>query len=233
MSPQMFVGNEQTVYILDKSEGNQVTINSHPAMGAVYDIASRTAVPIEVVSNPFCASGMHMPNGSFIAFGGNSAVGPHGDPGDEGSYDSQFGDSDGRTGVRVMNPLGCTATDSSPQCGWYDNPAVTHLVVDRWYSTAEALGDGTVAVIGGFSSGGYINRNYPVDNDPIWQGNGSQPTYEFWPTTGQRSDYMPFLVEAGGLNSYPLAFLLASGKVFLQANVSTSAFHSILALYNY
>ena len=60
----MFVGNEDTVYILDKSEQNAAQINGHPAMGAVYDIASRTATTIQVVSNPFCASGMHMPNGS-------------------------------------------------------------------------------------------------------------------------------------------------------------------------
>jgi hypothetical protein len=32
----MFVGNEDKVYILDKSEGNAAQINNHPAMGAVW-----------------------------------------------------------------------------------------------------------------------------------------------------------------------------------------------------
>jgi hypothetical protein len=226
ISCQMFIGNENTVYILDKSEGNAVQINGHPAMGSVYDIASRAATPIEVFSNPFCASGSHMPNGSFIAFGGNNAIGPHGNPGDQGNYDTTFGDTDGRTGVRVMNPLGCAGSNAttSPDCAWYDNPSVTHLAAARWYSTAEPLGDGTVAIIGGFSSGGYINRNYPDDTDPVWQGNASQPTYEFWPGNGQRSDVMQFLVETGGLDSYPHAFLMASGKMLLQANVTTSAY---------
>lgn len=224
----MFLGNEDTVYFLDKSEGNAAQFNGHPAMGAVYDIASRTSKTMELFSNPFCASGMHMPNGSYITFGGNGAIGPGGNVGDTGSgaYDTSYNDLAGQTGVRVINPLDCTgdATTSSSDCQWYDNPNVTHLAAMRWYSTAEPLGDGSVAVIGGFSNGGYINRNYPNGNDPTWQGGASQPTYEFWPSTGASPPVMPFLVNAGGLNSYPLTWLLASGKMVLQANVSTSAF---------
>ncbi|KIP06833.1 hypothetical protein PHLGIDRAFT_19348 [Phlebiopsis gigantea 11061_1 CR5-6] len=221
----MFLGNEETVYILDKVEGNAVKFGNYPAVGAVYDIASRTATPIGVTSNPFCASGTHMPNGSYIAFGGNNGVGPGGNDGDVagGSFDSTYGDEAGQTGVRVMNPLTCSgssaATDAA--CQWYDNPNVTHLMAKRWYSTAEALGDGTVAVIGGFTNGGYINRNWPNDNDPVYQGGASSPTYEFWPSTGAQPPVMQFLVDAGGLNSYPLTYLLASGNMVLQANVST------------
>lgn len=191
-------------------------------MGAVWDIASRTAVPIEVTSNPFCASGAHMPNGSFIAFGGNSAIGPT----NNGTYDSVYNDYAGQTAVRVMNPVGCEGNDatSNPNCAWYDDPAVTHLEAMRWYSTAEPMGDGTVAVIGGFTNGGYINRNWPDDSDPVWQGGASQPTYEFWPPRGGTPPVMQFLVDAGGLNSYPLTYLMASGKMVLQANVSTSMY---------
>jgi len=32
----MFLGNEQKVYILDKSEGNAAQVNGHPAWGAVW-----------------------------------------------------------------------------------------------------------------------------------------------------------------------------------------------------
>ncbi|OBZ74311.1 hypothetical protein A0H81_05447 [Grifola frondosa] len=38
----------------------------------------------------------------------------------------------------------------------------------RWYSAAEPLGDGSVAIIGGFVNCGYINRNYP-NVDPTFQ----------------------------------------------------------------
>lgn len=32
----MFLANEEKVYILDKAEGNAVTVNNHPAWGAVW-----------------------------------------------------------------------------------------------------------------------------------------------------------------------------------------------------
>ena len=195
-------------------------------MGAVYDIATRTATPIEITTNPFCASGMHMPNGSFITFGGNGAVGPGANTGDVGGgqFDTTYQDYAGQQGVRILNPLTCTGNDAatSADCQWFDNSTQAHLQAMRWYSTAEPLGDGTVAVIGGFTNGGYVNRNYPIENDPVWQGGASQPTYEFWPPRGDKPTLMQFLVETGGLNSYPHTFLMASGKAMLQANVSTS-----------
>lgn len=33
---QMFLGNDQMVYIMDKAEGNAAQINGHPAWGAVW-----------------------------------------------------------------------------------------------------------------------------------------------------------------------------------------------------
>ena len=78
----MFLGNLEKVYILDKSEANEAKFGQYPAMGAVYDIASRTATTMGVTTNVFCASGMHLPNGSFATFGGNGAVGPGGNIGD-------------------------------------------------------------------------------------------------------------------------------------------------------
>lgn len=32
----MFLGNEKSVYILDKAEGNAVEIKGHPAWGAIW-----------------------------------------------------------------------------------------------------------------------------------------------------------------------------------------------------
>lgn len=228
LAAQLFLGNENKVYILDKSENNAAQFNGHPAMGSIWDLNTRTSTAMEVRSNPFCASGMHMPNGSFMAFGGNGAIGPGGNVGDtnNGAFDTSYNDLAGQTGVRVMNPLGCTGDDAATkaECQWYDDPSVTHLKAMRWYSTAEPQADGTVVVIGGYSNGGYINRNYPDTTDPIWQGGASQPTYEFWPPTDATPPVMDILVEAGGLNSYPHTFLMRSGKMLMQANVSTSKF---------
>lgn len=38
----MFLGNEEKVYILDKTEGNSAQINGHPAWGSVWYVPSRT-----------------------------------------------------------------------------------------------------------------------------------------------------------------------------------------------
>lgn len=44
----------------------------------------------------------------------------------------------------------------------------------RWYAAAEALGDGTIAIIGGYTGGGYVNRNFPNNNPDA----GSENTFE-------------------------------------------------------
>ena len=111
------------MYILDKSEANPATINGHPAMGAVYDIASRTATTMGVSTNVFCASGMHLPNGSFATFGGNGAVDLKGGIGDvtppdnpyTATFDTNLGDYDGTTSIRILKPCGSSDDYSSPQ----------------------------------------------------------------------------------------------------------------------
>jgi hypothetical protein len=69
----MFLGNDEKVYIMDKVEGNAEKINGHPAWASVWDIASKHATTMDFMSNSFCASGAHFPNGTFMTFGGNSA----------------------------------------------------------------------------------------------------------------------------------------------------------------
>lgn len=116
---------------------------------------------------------MHLPNGSFITFGGNGAIGKGGAIGSvapdpyRGSYDAVYEDYDGTAALRILNPCTGSNTDlvSNPQCGWYEDANVLAMKAHRWYASAEALGDGTVVIIGGFSNGGYINRNYP-NNQP-------------------------------------------------------------------
>ncbi|RDX46422.1 DUF1929-domain-containing protein [Lentinus brumalis] len=225
----MFLGNLDKVYILDKSEANEVKFGNYPAMGAVYDIASRKATPMGVTTNVFCASGMHLPNGSFATFGGNGAVGPGGNIGDTtppdnpytATFDTKFGDYDGTTAIRILKPCGNSDDFSSPECQWFDNASLLHMQKQRWYSAAEPMGDGTVVLIGGFTNGGYINRNYP-NVDPENEGGAAQPTYEFFPDNGQPAAVMKFMVKTSGLNAYAHSFLMPSGKMLVQANYSTT-----------
>lgn len=183
---------------------------------------------MDVITNTFCASGMHLPNGTFVTFGGNQAVGPQGsapNPNSTGyiaGFDPDYGDWSGSTSIRLLQP--CTGSDlSSPNCQWFDNASLLAMQKERWYSAAEPVGDGSIAIIGGFVQGGYINRN-TINDDP--GGGGSEPTYEFYPSKGT-AEVMQFMITSSGLNAYAHTFLMPSGKMFLQANLSTSEYSSV------
>lgn len=184
---------------------------------------------MDVTTNVFCASGMHLPNGSYATFGGNGAIGPGGNIGSEknsagsGAWDSVYQDFDGSKAIRVLSPCTDGSDFNSAECGWFDNPAALSMQKQRWYSAAEPLGDGTVVLIGGFVNGGYVNRNTP-NTDPEFEGGAAESTYEFYPSNGQTPQTMQFMVKTSGLNAYAHTFLMPSGKMFVQANVSTSAF---------
>ncbi|KAF4566194.1 hypothetical protein EYR36_011609 [Pleurotus pulmonarius] len=222
----MFVGNDEKVYILDKAEGNAAQVNGHPAWGAVWDMNTHTSTIMDVKTNVFCASGMHLPNGSYVTFGGNGAIGPGGNigsqPNNRGSadFDATYGDFDGGRSIRVLNP--CTSSDNfaDSKCQWFDDPSVLSMQKTRWYSAAEPLADGTVVLIGGFVNGGYVNRNFP-NVDPEFEGGAADSTYEFFPANGRAPQTMQFMIHTSGLNSYAHTFLMPSGKMFVQANIST------------
>jgi hypothetical protein len=214
----MFLGNEEMVYILDKTQGNAVQIDGHPAWGSVWNINTHQATTMNVVTNTFCASGMHLPNGSYATFGGNAAISVGSGPPSSPTYDDVYGDYDGRKAIRILNP--CSQADlSSTGCQWFDNPALLSMQDLRWYAAAEALADGTVVLIGGFTSGGYVNRNLP-NVDPEFEGGGATPTYEFYPSRGPAT-VMDFMITTSGLNSYAHTYLMPSGNLLVQANLST------------
>ncbi|KAF9261122.1 DUF1929-domain-containing protein [Marasmius fiardii PR-910] len=223
----MFVGNDEKVYIIDKAEGNAAQINGHPAWGAVWDTNTHKVDLMDIKTNVFCASGMHLPNGSYATFGGNGAVGPGGNIGSvrnpsgaSAAFDATYKNYDGSKSIRVLNPCKSSDNFASSNCQWFDNPDVLSMQKQRWYSAAEPLGDGTIVLIGGFVNGGYINRNYP-NTDPAYEGGAAEPTYEFYPANGRKAEVMQFMVKTSGLNSYAHTFMMPSGKMFVQANVST------------
>jgi hypothetical protein len=186
------------------------------------NLDTRTATPVDVQTNPFCAAGMHLPNASFAVFGGNNAIGPGGnnsDPGSTQAYDPAYQDYDGRRAIRMITS--CDGDVTQSPCNWYDQPNGLQMAKGRWYPGAEPLANGTVVLIGGFTSGGYINRAYP-NVDPTTEGGQAEPTYELFPPTTTPPQIMQFMVKTSGLNSYALTYLMPSGKMFVQANYSTS-----------
>lgn len=194
---------------------------------------THTSTIMDVKTNVFCASGMHLPNGSYVTFGGNGAIGPGGNigsvPNNRGSadFDATYQDFDGGRSIRVLNP--CTSSDNfaDSKCQWFDDPSVLSMQKTRWYSAAEPLADGTVVLIGGFVNGGYVNRNYP-NVDPEFEGGAADSTYEFFPANGRAPQTMQFMIHTSGLNSYAHTFLMPSGKMFVQANISTGRSITIL-----
>ncbi|KAJ7070506.1 copper radical oxidase variant A [Mycena amicta] len=219
----MFLGNTDKLYIVDKAQGNAEMIKGHSAWGSVWDLTSGNVDLMDIQTNTFCSSGMHLPNGSYSVFGGNGAVSIGGGDPDEkaAGWDSVLQDFDGSRAIRILSP--CTSADdfTSSECQWYDDPTnpAMRMQAQRWYSTAEALGDGTIVLMGGFTGGGYIPRIIP-NTDPTL---GTSLTYEFFPNTkNQAPQNLQFLFKSSALNAYPHAYLMASGKVFLQANLSTA-----------
>ncbi|KAH8831536.1 copper radical oxidase variant A [Flagelloscypha sp. PMI_526] len=209
----MFVGNSEKVYILDKAENNADQINGHPAWGAVWDINTHKVDIMDVKTNVFCASGMHLPNGSYATFGGNGAV----TVGGVAMDDKIFQDKDGAKAIRILNP--CTSADNfdDPHCQWFDDPNVLYMQRKRWYSAAEPLANGTIVLIGGFVNGGYVNRNF-VNSDPRTSGGASGAVVRVF-------SHMQFMISTSGLNAYAHTYLLSSGLMFVQANLSTSHYH--------
>ncbi|KAA1477815.1 DUF1929-domain-containing protein [Dentipellis sp. KUC8613] len=221
----LFLGTDEKVYILDKTEGNQAQVNGHPAWAASWDLKTNTATAMDMQTNPFCAAGMHLPNGSFVVMGGNGAVstggviGSNKNPGGfSANFDSTYKDYDGTKALRIIDP--CTGDVSKGECTWYDSPNGLQMAKNRWYPAAEPLADGSVVIIGGFTSGGYINRNTPVI-DPLYEGGAAEPTFEFYPSRGGEPQVMQFMGQTVGLNAYAHTYLLASGRMLVQANVST------------
>lgn len=165
---------------------------------------------------------MHLPNASYAVFGGNSAVGTDGlnfDPNSSTAYDPLYGDYDGRRAIRIITS--CPGDVTQAPCSWYDEANGLQMIKQRWYPAAESLSNGTIVLIGGFVNGGYINRALP-NVDPITEGGQAEPTYEFYPSNGQTPQTMQFMVKTSGLNAYALTYLMPSGKMFVQANYSTS-----------
>ena len=227
------LADENTAFILDKVEGNKKLTNTgKPTWSSLVNLTDFSMKGLDAATNPFCAAGMTLGNGTYIVVGGNKAVSygggtPQG--GDTGPY-APYHDQDGRRVVRIMEPA-----DNSGDLQWIDQyNSPNQMDSERWYPGIEGLADGSVVIIGGATSGGYINRNYP-NVDPVyetttpnppdgnWAQGGANPSYEFWPPTNKpQPAKSQFMIKTSGLNMYPHTYLMPSGKIFMQANYSTT-----------
>jgi hypothetical protein len=91
---QLFLGQDNRVYIVDKTENNPPKVRSslrssriymlrlccqvgspeHPAWATEYDVETDTFRPMDVVTNSFCAGGGVLGNGTWLNVGGNQGM---------------------------------------------------------------------------------------------------------------------------------------------------------------
>ncbi|WWD21146.1 hypothetical protein CI109_105627 [Kwoniella shandongensis] len=208
---QMFLGTMNKVYIVDKTENNNITINGHPAWASEYDLATNEPRPMDVLSNSFCAGGTVLGNGTWLNVGGNQAItyGGVAMPFTTAAQSGQsaYKDWDGGKAIRFLNPC------DDGNCDWVDDPAM-YMTSRRWYPTLETLEDGSAIIIGGCEWGGYVNYDAGAQNNP---------TVEYFPSKGQPFT-LQFLIDTMPVNLFPLVWLLPSGNIFMQAEYQAIIF---------
>ncbi|KAH8923414.1 copper radical oxidase [Atractiella rhizophila] len=203
---QLFLGNEEVVYILDKVEGNPTQVNGHPAWAASYDLNAMVGTPMDITTNTFCAGGNVLGDGTWINVGGNKAVGYGGLDADE--FIDPYHDGNGGLAIRLLHPC----TDGS--CTWIDDTA-NYMKVQRWYPTVETLEDGRAIIIGGDHNGGYVN-----------DAQQNEPTIEYFPKFNPDDAPIDLNILAISLpaNLFSLTWLMPSGNLFIQTNWLTEMY---------
>ncbi|KAI5124520.1 hypothetical protein M0805_003044 [Coniferiporia weirii] len=199
---QLAIISPSHAIIIDKVEHNPLTIDGHPAWGALYNLNTHSVKALNMKSNSFCAGGAFLSNGTLINVGGNPVV-------TDKTAAADFGDVDGLQTVRLFHPC---ESESVADCDIYENHARIRMASPRWYNTVIRISDGSAMIIGGSKKGGWMN-NATTNN----------PTVEYYPPKSIHGSNglpikLPFLVDTLNSNLFPLAFSLPDGKVFIAAN---------------
>jgi hypothetical protein len=199
---QLAIVSPSHAIITDKVEHNPLTIDRHPAWGALYNLETHALTPLDVKSNSFCAGGAFVSNGTLVSAGGNYING-------DNANTAYFGQANGQQAVRLFDPCD---TANAAGCDIYENQDRIRLASPRWYGTLVRVQDGSVAIIGGSTRGGWMN-NATTNN----------PTIEFFPPKNHHGANgtplrLQFLVDTLNSNLFPIAFLLPDGRIFIAAN---------------
>lgn len=136
---QLFLGKQNKVYIVDKTENNPVSVNGHPAWATEYDIDTNEFRVMDIRTNSFCAGGNVLGNGTWLNVGGNQRIKKNGETIMEGDVNI-YGNESGGKALRSLDPC----TDGT--CAWTDDGS-NYMTTQRWYPTLETLEDGSIIIV--------------------------------------------------------------------------------------
>lgn len=192
---QLFVGTDDKVYLLDRSQNNPLKApNSHyAATAAEWSIGRNQCRPMAVHTNQFCAGGGTLSDGTWGVLGGNPEQ-------------NNQGQTNGIRAIRHFKP--CDNGD----CTWEESEKV-HLQVDRWYTSVETVADGSLIAFGGYNAQVFLP--YPKE--------GNTATVESFPTRGGLGR-IPILDRAWPFSLYPVTTVLSDGRVFILAGSETALY---------
>ncbi|KAI0650925.1 glyoxal oxidase N-terminus-domain-containing protein [Trametes meyenii] len=180
------------VVFFDRASNDPLQINNHSAWGALWNLRTSTARPLDVLTNSFCASGALLSNGSMASVGGD----PDGFPGNPGIRP-------GQQAIRIFEPC---ASANGDGCTLFEDPVNLHLFEKRWYPSSIRIFDGSLLIVGG------MHEDTPfVNTDPAL-------SFEFFPPKDSAPRPSEFLKRSLPANLFPRIFALPDGKVFMVAN---------------
>ncbi|PPQ66520.1 hypothetical protein CVT24_007067 [Panaeolus cyanescens] len=173
----------------DRASNDPLTINNHPAWGALWNFETNTVSALDLITDSFCASGGFLSNGTMVSVGGN--------------IPAITAAQDGRQGIRLFGP--CTDANGVG-CTIFEDPQNLHLAETRWYTSAIRIFDGSLMVVGG------IHEDTPFYNtDPV-------NSIEFFPSKdGGVPRPSAFLERSLPVNLFPRVFALPDGTALMIA----------------
>ncbi|KAF9023852.1 copper radical oxidase [Rhodocollybia butyracea] len=187
------------ILMMDRVSGDPLQIDGHQAWVELWDLETNTGIPVNAVTDTFCASGAVLSNGTMVSLGGETPEIPAGE--------TTAPDGDGRMGIRIFEPC---ASPSGDNCTLFEDPATLHLAVTRWYPSSLRIFDGSLMIIGG------TNASTPFYNV------APENSFEFFPPKDNgQVRFSPFLERTVPVNLFPRGFALPDGKVFIVANNET------------
>ncbi|KAI0757966.1 glyoxal oxidase N-terminus-domain-containing protein [Fomes fomentarius] len=189
---EAIVVSPNLVLFFDRAANDPLQINDHSAWGALWNLATSTVTPLDLVTNSFCASGALLSNGSMISVGGD----PNGFPGNPTIQS-------GTQAIRIFEPC-VSATGEG--CTVFEDPANLHLLEKRWYSSSIRIFDGSLMIVGG------------MHEDAAFYNIDPALSLEFFPPKESAPRPSEFLKRSLPANLFPRLFALPDGKVFMVAN---------------